>query len=135
MKGSPIARLWGPGGVRLAIGDAVVLGMLGALVLSLFRPGAAGGRPAGVAVEVSGRTATVLDLARDAQLEVAGPIGATRIEVRSGRARVLASPCAGQSCRHGGWIGTAGEMLVCLPNQVVVRVAGSARGAPDAVTR
>ena len=135
MRGSLGTRIWGPGGARLAVGDAAVLGVLAALVLSLLGPGTAGGRPSGAEVEVSGSRAATLDLARDGVSEVAGPIGATRIEVRGGRVRVLSSPCARQSCRHGGWIGSAGELLVCLPNRVVVRLPGARPGAPDAVTR
>jgi hypothetical protein len=130
-----VVRLWGPGGARLMLGDAVVLAALAALVAALLAPKAAGGRPARADVEVSGRAAATLDLTRDGESEVVGPLGATRIEVRGGRVRVLSSPCSRQACRHGGWIGSAGEMLVCLPNEVVVRFPGRRPGAPDAVTR
>jgi len=75
------------------------------------------------------------DLERDRVSEIKGPLGVTKIEVRGGRVRVLFSPCPQQACRHGGWIGTAGEMLVCLPNEVVIRLSGQRDGATDAVSR
>jgi hypothetical protein len=130
-----IARLWGPGGVRLLLGDVAVIGLLAAGVFALAMPKAAGGQPARAEVEASGKDAATLDLALEGVTEVAGALGVTRLEVRGGRVRVLSSPCPRQSCRHGGWIGAAGEMLVCLPNEVVVRLPGRLPGAPDAVSR
>jgi hypothetical protein len=121
--------------VRLLLGDAVVLTLLAAGVFALVMPKAAGGLPARAEVEASGKAAATLDLALDGASEFVGPLGVTRLEVRGGRVRVLSSPCPRQSCRHGGWIGAAGEMLVCLPNEVVVRLPGTLPGTPDAVSR
>lgn len=135
MRPTLVVRVWGPGGARLIFGDLAVIGALAALVIALFVPRNAGGRPSRAEVEVSGRAAARLDLARDGVSEVAGPLGTTVIEVRGGRVRVLSSPCARQTCRHAGWIDAPGEMLVCLPNEVVVRLPGARPGAPDAVTR
>jgi hypothetical protein len=121
--------------VRLLLGDAAVLALLGAAVAVLSIPRGDGGRPAAAEVQAGGGRVAALDLWRDGVTEVAGPLGVTRLEVRAGRVRVLSSPCPRQACRHGGWIGDAGEMLVCLPNEVVVRLPGERRGAPDAVAR
>ena len=135
MTASPVTRIWGPGGIRLLFGDAAVLILLCAAVIALCVPKAAGGRPARAEVEVSGNVAATLDLARDSVTEVKGRLGVTRVEVRGGRIRVLSSPCPRQACRHGGWISAAGEMLVCLPNEVVIRLPGQRVGAIDAVAR
>jgi hypothetical protein len=130
-----IEVVWGPGGVRLLLGDAAVLGILIAGIFALVMPKAADGQPARAEVESSGKAAATLTLALDGVSEIGGPLGVTRLEVRGGRVRVLSSPCPRQSCRHGGWIGSAGEMLVCLPNEVVVRLPGRLPGAPDALSR
>lgn len=130
-----IARIWGPRGARLLFGDSVVIGLLAAFVLASAVPGPAGDRPQRAYVDVAGLAAASLDLSRDAVHEADGPLGVTRIEVRAGRVRVLSSPCPRQSCRHGGWIDAPGAALVCLPNQVVVRLPGRLPGAPDAVAR
>jgi hypothetical protein len=119
----------------LLLGDAVVLGALAAAVIALSLPRAADGKPSRAEVESSGKAVATLDLSRDAVHEIEGALGVTRLEVRGGRVRVLSSPCPRQACRHGGWIGKGGEMLVCLPNEVVVRLPGKPPGAPDAVTR
>jgi hypothetical protein len=135
VKRTFVDRVWGRGGARLILGDAAVLGILLAGVFALVMPKTAGGLPARAEVESSGKAAANLDLALDGVSEVVGPLGVTRLEVLGGRVRVLSSPCPRQSCRHGGWIGSAGEMLVCLPNEVVVRLPGRLPGAPDALTR
>lgn len=135
MKRSIVERVWGPSGARMMIGDAVVIGACAAAVIATAATGSGKGRPLGVEVESAGNPTVMLDLWRDAEHQVRGPLGVTRLEVRGGRVRVLSSPCPGQACRHGGWIDEAGEMLVCLPNEVVVRLPGRAPGAPDAVAR
>ena len=130
-----MVRLWGPGGIRLLLGDAAVLVLLTAAVIALAMPKTAGGRPERAEVEAAGAIVATLDLARDGVGEVKGPLGVTRIEVRGGRVRVLSSPCPRQACRHGGWIGVPGEMIVCLPNEIVIRLPDQRAGAIDAVAR
>jgi len=129
-----LERIWGTGGVRLLLGDAVVLGLLACGIAALATP-AAGGQPARAEVEAAGVALASLDLTRDGVREVDGRLGTTRLEVRAGRVRVLASPCPRQECRLAGWIDQPGELLVCLPNEVVVRLAGQRPGGLDGLSR
>lgn len=135
MKLSLVRRIWGPSWARLILGDALVLCLLGGAVVAASLPRGAGGGGPCAEVVVSGGPALALDLSRDGVHDVLGPIGVTRVEVRGGKVRVLSSPCPRQICRHGGWIGEPGSLLVCLPNEVVIRVPGEPKGGPDAVTR
>lgn len=134
MSRALIARVWGPKGARLLAGDAIVVALLAAAAAgALFVRG--GDAPAaGAAVYSGGRRVLVLDLEAPGVHEVRGPLGATRIQVRERRVRVLSSPCPLQVCRGRGWVGGAGEVLACVPNEVVVRLSGPA-GAPDALSR
>ena len=134
MSRRSVERLWGAGGVRLLLGDLAVIAVLGAGVWAVAAPRAAGDGPATAIVRSAGGS-SVLDLRRDGVTPFTGPLGVTEVEVRGGRVRVRSSPCPRQSCRHGGWVGKAGGVLACLPNQIVVRVDGSLPGAPDAVSR
>jgi hypothetical protein len=135
MKASLLRRVWGGAWARLLVGDALVLCLLGAAVVAASLPRKAGGSPARVEVVVSGEKALTLDLSRDGIYDVPGAIGVTRVEVRGGKVRVLSSPCPRLVCRHGGWIGDPGTLLVCLPNEILIRVSGDPPGGPDAVTR
>lgn len=74
-----MVRIWGPGGVRLLLGDAAVLALLCAAVIALALPKTAGGRPARAEVEVRGNFVATLGLERDGVSEIKGPLGVTRI--------------------------------------------------------
>jgi hypothetical protein len=130
-----LRRVWGASGARLLVGDALVLCLLVAVVAAASLPRATGASHAGAEVIASGKRALTLDLSRDGVHDVAGAIGVTRVEVRGGRVRVLSSPCPRQVCRHGGWIGDPGTLLVCLPNEIVIRVPGEPADGPSAITR
>jgi hypothetical protein len=130
-----LRRVWGEGGARLIVGDAIVISLLVAAVVAASLPRTAGGSHPRAQVVVSGEKVLTLDLSREGVHEVLGPIGVTRIEVRDGKVRVLSSPCPRQVCRHGGWIGEPGTLLVCLPNEVLIRVPGEPQGGRDAITR
>lgn len=134
MRGSLLARVWGEGGVRLLLGDAALVAALAVGAVALSLPRAALGTASRAEVQTPNGIEAV-DLGHDGLHEVRGRIGVTTIEVRGGRLRVRSSPCPRQVCRHGGWIAQAGEMLVCLPNEVIVRLPGRAGDAPDALSR
>lgn len=65
-----------------------------------------------------------ITLDRERQLTVAGPRGETRIAIRPGGARFLASPCRGKYCIHSGWLEQAGDFAACLPNGVSLTLLG-----------
>jgi hypothetical protein len=135
MKTSLFHRVWGASWARLLFGDVLVLCLLAAVVVAASLPRAVRGNPARAEIVVSGEKALTLDLSRDGVHDVPGAIGVTRVEVRGGKIRVLASPCPRQVCRHGGWIGAPGSLLVCIPNEIVIRVPGEPPGELSAVTR
>ncbi len=131
-----IVRLWGEGGKRLFFGDVVVIAFFISLAVALVA-GIGGARlgARSVEVEVGGRNVLTVPLGETGVREVTGPLGTTRIEFRAGEVRILSSPCPLKICQRSGWIGAAGEMLVCLPNEVVVRLPEGPAGGLDAVSR
>jgi hypothetical protein len=84
-------------------------------------------------VEVDGQVVHRLDLSVDDQRIVTGSLGETVVQVRDGRIRVADSVCPHNICVRSGWTNRAGDLIVCVPNRVVVRVEGD--GEVDAVTR
>jgi len=77
----------------------------------------------------------VVSLDADARVEVPGPLGTTIVEIAGEEVRVVDSPCRQKICRGMGEVSGPGEMIVCVPNRVVVVVLGDSRAATDAVTR
>jgi len=81
-------------------------------------------------VEVQGREMMRLSLDtelpdRQVPLNLAG--GEAILDVASGRVRVLPMPdhlCPKHICSKTGWIGKPWQVIVCLPNKIIVRVVG-----------
>ena len=65
-------------------------------------------------------------LDRDADYEVQGRLGLSRIEIRQGRVRVASDPGPRQICVKQGWVSRAGEAALCLANQITLEVRGVA---------
>jgi hypothetical protein len=65
-----------------------------------------------------------LDLSRNRQIEVPGPLGMTIVAVDKRRVRVVSDPGPRQYCVRQGWLARPGEIAICAPNQVSVQVQG-----------
>jgi hypothetical protein len=91
------------------------------IVYSAFAlyPGAESG--ARVVIRGSGRT-WVFPLEVEERIAVPGPLGETVIGIGGGRAMVLSSPCANQTCVAAGHIHRPGNWTACLPNKVLVLI-------------
>jgi heptaprenyl diphosphate synthase len=83
------------------------------------------GEGSAVLVDVAGVTVEKLDLHEDRQIEVRGTTGTLRIEVRGGAVRVAEAGCPNRVCVRTGWRRREGEVIVCVPNNTVIRVMGS----------
>ena len=77
-----------------------------------------------VVVEVDGRRVLELSLDQDVSKTVNGPSGETLIIVENGTVRVSASDCPHHYCVRMGRIKRPGEIIVCVPNSVVVSIKG-----------
>ena len=87
-------------------------------------------------VEVDGQLVGVYALDRERTLDVQGAVGRTVLRLGGGQVRVESAPCQNQLCRQQGPISRRGQILVCVPNRVVVSVGGTAaRADVDAVVR
>ena len=74
------------------------------------------------------------DMADFAIRSLRGPKGVSEVEIGSLGIRMRTSPCRFQRCVHRGWIRRQGDMIVCIPNRIVMTIQGK-RAAVDAVGR
>jgi hypothetical protein len=74
-------------------------------------------------------------LNKNRRVEVPGPLGISEVTIKEGRVRLQSSPCPHKTCMAMGDIGTEGGILVCLPNEIVVRVGNGQPDGLDAVSR
>jgi hypothetical protein len=77
-----------------------------------------------VVIEASGQQ-WIYPLSADRREIVKGPIGATIVVIRDGKAFVEDSPCPDKLCVHMPAISKPGQWIACLPNKVFVRVRGN----------
>lgn len=121
-----------PGRV-LSVGDAAVVLLLlaagGLSAVLMWRRAA----PADTCIITCAAGRTELRLPADTTIECAGPVGRTTVRVDGRTARVVESDCPEKRCVRQGRIARAGQLVVCVPNRVVVRLTG--RGGLDGITR
>jgi hypothetical protein len=83
-----------------------------------------GGPADTVVIRSGGKVFREVPLSRDQQIEVPGPLGTSIITIEKRRARISSDPSPRQYCVRQGWLQQAGEIAVCLPNQVSVELTG-----------
>ena len=67
-------------------------------------------------------------------ITIKGPIGKTVVKVEHGKVWVESAPCPHQICKNMGQISKAGEIIVCIPNRLLIRIEGNRRHAIDGIT-
>ncbi len=130
--GLPLAkRLW----LQSRPGDWLIIFLFFALAAGSFRPGGwfganenAAENPV-AAVTVGNHEVTALSLAKPIDLAVQGARGEITLQVQNRRIRVLRSTCPNQVCVRQGAVCRPGEMLVCVPNRLIVLIRGTAQPA------
>jgi hypothetical protein len=119
---------------KLKIGDYFILALVAGLILFLFSQSYSFSGSEQF-VEITGIDFRAsYELGMDQVVEVAGPLGVTRVVIEGGAAFVEDSPCRDKVCIRMGRVSRHGEEAVCLPNRVIVQVAGGTRGI-DGVSR
>lgn len=67
----------------------------------------------------------IFDLNQNRELHVKGALGESHISIQNGRVRFKQSPCNNQYCVHQGWLSQAGQVAICLPNQISLQLMGA----------
>jgi hypothetical protein len=60
--------------------------------------------------------------------------GKMKIEVKSGKIRILDSDCPQKVCVKMGWIDNSGQTIVCMPNHVLIEIRSSGSPLIDAIS-
>lgn len=77
-----------------------------------------------VVVSVDGQTVATLDLHKDTDMTINGYGGTDRLIIKDGYASITEASCPDKVCVRTGKIHKSGELIVCLPNRVVVTIEG-----------
>jgi hypothetical protein len=76
-------------------------------------------------IRSGGKVFREVTLSKDQKIEVPGPLGISVIAIQNRRVRIASDPSPRQYCVRQGWLQQAGEIALCLPNQVSVELTGS----------
>lgn len=106
-------------------GDWLVIAISLLLVIMLFKTLWHGEHAAKLQIRQGNTIYATLSLDQERTLDIHGPLGDSRIVVHHGQVRFERSPCTNQYCVHQGWLSRAGQVAICLPNQVSLELLGS----------
>ncbi len=110
----------------------ILLFLLLSLGLTFLTARGAPGKRAVIWVE--GKRVAVLPLDQPTRLSVTGNRGTTIIEVDHKGVHIIDSPCPNKTCIRMGYARRNGQMLICAPNHVAVRIESDESDDVDAVT-
>ena len=110
---------------HLKLGDWLTLLLGGTFVVALTLKLWSGDLADKAIIRSGGKIFKEVSLSRNQKIEVPGPLGVTIISIQNRKARVVSDPSPRQYCVRQGWLQQAGEIAICLPNQVSVELAGS----------
>ncbi len=109
---------------HLKLGDSLIL-VLGCLfTVWLAATVWQGGVADKAIIRSGGKIFKEVTLAHDSEISVPGPLGTSIIAIKNHQARIASDPSPRQYCVRQGWLKNAGEVAICLPNEVSVELAG-----------
>ncbi len=90
-----------------------------------------------VVVSADDKIIFVAPLDHDQLVELPGPLGITVLQIKDGAAQVISSPCVRKVCIGMGEARHSGDLLACVPNQLVIRIEGDCEedGEYDFISR
>jgi hypothetical protein len=65
-----------------------------------------------------------LSLQEPRTVHIAGQLGDTVVEIKDQQVRFVSSPCPNKVCILHGWFNLQGEVMACVPNDVIVEILG-----------
>lgn len=106
-------------------GDAAAVGLVLMCALLLTAAGLGGRQTERTTVQVyqNGQLLRELQLDRDVSFEVEGAYR-NAVAITDGAVRIRTSDCPTQDCVHSGPASRSGQVLVCLPNRLELRLVG-----------
>lgn len=110
---------------HLLLGDYLIILLGLVLVAYLFKTLWHAEHAAKLQIRQGDQVVATLSLNQDRVMEIKGPLGVSKIEIKQGKVRFLSSPCANQYCVHQGWLHRAGQAAICLPNRVSLELLGA----------
>jgi len=86
-----------------------------------------------IEVSIAGEVTNTYSLNKDAKYEIKSEYGYNTILVENGQVSVTDTDCPGKDCMNFGAISKEGQVILCLPHKLSVRIVG-VKGGLDAIS-
>lgn len=112
---------------------AAAAGILILLVISFFLKGVQGAQ---ITITVSGEVYGTYSLREEQEIPIViDGITTNLLVIKDGKADMIEADCPDKLCVHQAAISKNNEMIVCLPNEIVVQVTGGEESEVDSVAK
>lgn len=112
---------------HLLLGDWLIILVCVLGVLYLFQILWTNEHAAKVQIRLGDKIYATYSLNQQREIHVHGKLGDAVISISQGKVRFAKSPCTTQYCVHQGWLTRAGQVAICIPNQISLELVGEAK--------
>ncbi len=112
---------------HLLVGDWLTILVSVLAVLYLFQILWTNEHAAKVQIQLGDKIYATYSLNQQRDIHVHGKLGDAVISISQGKVRFAKSPCTTQYCVHQGWLARAGQVAICIPNQISLELVGEAK--------
>jgi len=109
---------------KLLVGDWLIVITSFVLVIFMFQQFWSFEHASKLKIRQGNQIIGIFDLNQMRELHINGPMGESIIVINHGMVRFKQSPCHNQYCVHQGWLSHAGQVAICLPNQISLQLMG-----------
>lgn len=112
---------------HLLLGDWLIILVCVLGVLYLFQILWTNEHAAKVQIRLGDKIYATYSLNQQREIHVHGKLDDAVISISQGKVRFAKSPCTTQYCVHQGWLTRAGQVAICIPNQISLELVGEAK--------
>lgn len=117
---------------KLLIGDWLVIIVSLSLVVLMFQQFWRFEHASKLKIRQGNQIIGTYDLNQTREIRIKGKLGESLIMINQGKVRFKQAPCNNQYCVHQGWLSHAGQVAICIPNQISIQLLG-AKNAYDSL--
>ncbi|MBN1352496.1 NusG domain II-containing protein [candidate division KSB1 bacterium] len=121
----------------LTTGDKILIAGIAAIsVFSMLLMSAFSTPGSFVVIDAAGNQHYRYRLAENRTITCEGPVGKSVIQIQDGAVSVQTSDCPQKICVKSGAIQKCGQLIVCVPNKIIIKIEGEDnRRTLDVITR
>lgn len=87
-----------------------------------------------VSIEQNGKIIAEYPLSEDGEYEFTSFYGSNTLVIENGTAYVKESTCRDHICEKMGPVSKSGEMIICIPNELFIKIVSGREAEYDAVS-